>query len=297
MKTRARLLSVLILAATAGLPGLSGATPAMPGYDLLSTSPDTHFDFTTLSGGLIGDVNFQGLPLTEFTDATDTRYVLPTGGAYPHGVDTIVHRKQPGPDTGGTQGIDIELVALSLVSVAPIDIFGFFYTLYLTLDPAHIDLNTPTPGDGNPPFQTNDNTGAMTLTHDFPNNGTNRAEGTFNSFFDVFFEIRLDPTDFLAPPIAPVTGQGRVEGSGFWTHELDGALEIPGLTSNFFPTGSITGDIRTIDENEATLGLHRVQATVPEPGTLALIGLGFGVMGWGRKTISRREIFRVYNSD
>jgi hypothetical protein len=53
----------------------------------------------------------------------------PAGGACPSGVVTTVHRKQAGPDTGGTQAIDIELVALSLVSVAPVDIAGFAYNL------------------------------------------------------------------------------------------------------------------------------------------------------------------------
>lgn len=92
---------------TALLPaGLAGATPILPGHDLLATSPDTHLDFSALSAGLIGDARFRGPSLSEFTDHIDTRHVLPNGGTYPRGVDTIVRRKQArnGSDAGGASG-------------------------------------------------------------------------------------------------------------------------------------------------------------------------------------------------
>ncbi len=126
-----------------------------PGWDLLDTLPGTQFMGNPFTGVDLGSFDF-GAPIG----------VKGTGNA-----DTIVQRlaeanTEPGP---GTAGIPIELVALQLVSVNPIDPGPGLDFYYVTLQSAR----------GGPA-----STGSMAITFNDPNGGT------FDSFFNVFFDFR-----------------------------------------------------------------------------------------------------------
>jgi hypothetical protein len=97
---------VCVSAAFIGVP-LSGSTafadPIDPGFDFFLTPP----------GGAAVDLGLGPIPLV--------------GVPLPHmglGSDTVVARIDPGPPEGGTGVIDIELVALHLRSLGPIDLDG-----------------------------------------------------------------------------------------------------------------------------------------------------------------------------
>jgi hypothetical protein len=114
------LMRIGVSAALIGLP-ISGTTvfadPIGPGFDFFLTPP----------GGAAVDLGSGPIPLM--------------GIPLPHmalGSDTVVSRLDPGPPEGGTGIIDIELVALHLRSVAPVDIDGGgpipFGDLHITVD-------------------------------------------------------------------------------------------------------------------------------------------------------------------
>lgn len=94
---------VLVVAAVAIWPSATFAAAIAPGFDYFLTPP----------GGAAVDLGSGPIPLM--------------GVPLPHmalGSDTVVSRIDPGPPEGGTGIVDIELVALHLRSVAPVDIDG-----------------------------------------------------------------------------------------------------------------------------------------------------------------------------
>ena len=152
------------------------ANPISPGFDSLTTPDGTAFiDLGAFGLGPI-IVPLEGDPIPGEGDA-----------------DTIVERKI-GLGDGETGTIDIELVALSLRSVDPVNIdlsaFGgpdSIFDIFLTLDDLQNSL------------------GEMDIvTHEL-------GGGTFSSFFDVYFEITLEDInssfsitqvgyEFIGPP-------------------------------------------------------------------------------------------------
>src|SRR5206468_8322608 len=96
--------------------------------------------------------------------------------------DTIVQRQAdailPVQNTGtpSQATIPIQMVALSLQSVNPVNVGGSFFDVFVHLNPA---LSS---------------TGTMTIIHDFLDNGTAFAEGTFTSVFNPLnFTLELAP--------------------------------------------------------------------------------------------------------
>lgn len=81
----------------------------------------------------------------------------------PPGVSFILQRNNPATPTAT---IPIEIVALSLQSTNPISINNSFFDVFVTLNPNQVSAGT------------------MTIS----------SNGTFSSFFDVFFEIKLVPS-------------------------------------------------------------------------------------------------------
>jgi len=195
---------------------------------------------------------------------------VPTG---PGNSDTIVERTQDvglglgGPNTGTTP---LLMTQLELVSAVPVDFGLGVGTYYITLQ-----SNRATGGPAS--------TGTMSI---FLAGGDDlmpsTPEGTFTSFFDVFFDVRLGsaqgpiaqsgdlqlsnsggswdanpaPTDFLVPGL-----KGDVT-ANFHTNKIQ---DVDLHDMDFFPVGSVTETSGT-DTHVVT------NAQSPEPGTLALIG-------------------------
>jgi hypothetical protein len=217
-----------------------------PGWDLFQTDA---------AGTTFGGVNFGGVPLGTF-DFGGSIGVQNVGGT-----DTIVHRSDPVSEPSGST--PIEMLALQLKSVVPVD-FGLgtdFY--YITLQSAR----------GGPAT-----VGRMTINFDSPPPpALTDKQGTFSSFFDVFFDIRKGALD---GPIAVSDSLELTNSGASWAHQqIPAPLEIPGVntflngqdrSADFFPLG-------LVQEVHPTGAMHSVQTTpIPEPSTLVLIGLGCG---------------------
>jgi hypothetical protein len=238
--SRGVILGLLGLLAALGWPAVVQASNIVhTGWDLFESLPDTSF----------GGVPFNGVPLGtfDFGGAIGTKSVGNT--------DTIVQRL--GPATDASPSISTELVALHLMSAIPTD-FGLGVGTYF------ITLQSERGGPASPGRMTINGLAAEGSPH-----------GTFDSFFDVFFDIRLGALD---GPIA-LSDDLRLTSSGTpWGHlPPPGSLEIPDVNmflngtdrdQDFWPVGVIT-------EQHPTGALHIVRTTqAPEPSTLLLFGAG-----------------------
>jgi hypothetical protein len=253
------LMSMFLLTLAAGIRGVqAGPGTVALGSDYLATQPGTFFDFTTLSGGAVGLVNFQGLP---FFDNTDT----------------IVQRKADA--TIGGAAIPIQIVKLSLESTAPVNIGGSFFDVFVTLDPAHLA----------------DDTGSMAISGTTAG-GT--FTSSLNVFFDAHFVQLGNPSntmDFFAgillgnpggnwspvpPPFAvlvpgPLGDQTANLHSGLPAGEVDffPGVNVTSFITNPDGTFTVTGvQIKPFNEPKPDGGgNHRVQlATSPEPSSVVL---------------------------
>lgn len=270
---------ILVLFIMCFFPSSANALSILAGSDYLTTVPGTFFDF----GPGIGPVSMEGNPIG------------------PGNTDTIVQRKADAilPGAGSTGIIPIELVQLSLQSVDPVFVIDSFFDVFIELDPDIPSL------------------GQMTVKHDFPDNGTPDAEGTFDSFFDVFFKAEFVPTGGGGGGGGTFTIYNMIhletppEQPGLWSHEpfpnsvivegLPGDLTAnihhppdPGF-SDFFIIGSGLGPIPTfpyITEDHPVGGKHNAKNAeeippVPEPSTALLIAGGLlGLSFYGRRSRS-----------
>jgi hypothetical protein len=137
-------------------------------------------------------------------------------------------------------------------------------------------------------------TGDMTITLASPDDNTSsNPEGTFSSFFDVFFDVRLGAAN---GPIAQSGDLILTNSGALWdANPTPADLLVPGLkgdaTANihtnkiqnvdihdmdFFPVGPIT--------ETGGPDTHVVTTTqIPEPATLPLLGLAFAGVGLARR--------------
>jgi hypothetical protein len=231
----------------------------MAGSDYLQTTEGTYLDFDFPGSPVpgLGIVDFIGKPIG------------------PGNTDTIVKRLDDAdlPNNGDNGTIDIEMVALSLRSVDPVNIGGTFFDLGIVL------------ASGFPSI------GQMVITLD----DILGVSGTFESFFDVFFDVELylAGTDTL---VQTITGLDplHLQGSGQWgSNPPPGAVILPGtygdLDANlhnapdpdyydFFIEGEII-------EEHPGVGVHRAKtATIPEPNVILLFAFGlFGIAARMRK--------------
>lgn len=205
---------------------LSKAGPlVLPGYDL----------FETLSGTAFVGVPFEGVPIGTYDFGSGPQKVGTT--------DTIVQRFDPASAPSTT--IDIELVALQLKSSVPADFGLGLGTYYITLQSAR----------GGPA-----SLGAMTIN--FDPRGEVSPHGTFDSFFDVFFDIRLGDLD---GPIA-LSDDERVDSrQNPWSHDPPRPNACnPLREENLFPDEDVT--------EAGMLARHVAQmARCPDSGATCLL--------------------------
>ena len=221
-------------------------SPVLAGYDLLETDGGgpTFMDFSTGpipadffgpgSDPFIGSVQLEGDPFDSFGGFNG---LDPT--------DTIIQRLQDaGPSFPDT--IDIEIVALSLVSTAPITV-----TYNGGQNPELWDLDVDVP-EGDP----NQASGSMTVRHEGANGGTFDSylpvdpQLTFTRVSDAYTfgsiyysDITRVPIDFYsqdvpwchtANPLANPPGQIVIEKAGLTTNFFPGITCEPVTTKAFF---------------------------------------------------------------
>ena len=162
--------SLILLASPA-----SQAQEIFPGFDLFASQPGTSATFTTPFGDV--DVQFKGVPLGP-NGETDTIVRRHAGSGLPMGI-------------GDEVTVPIEIVALNLVSVAPVQIGGSMFNVTATALPSF--------------------TGSMTITKDSANGGT------FDSMLPVIAKVTFtevgNPSNMFMDQIFK-----QFNGHGVWSH-------------------------------------------------------------------------------
>lgn len=240
-KTKSIVASAIIGAITLLIQLPARADPIDPGFDLFMTVPaSTSVDLTGIGAGV---VSLAGVPIG------------------PNGLDTVVSRTagiDPFP-VGGAGVVPIELVELSLTSVAPVSIGGLFFDLVVTELPS-------------PP-------GTMTIMHEFASGGTFTAilpVAAMLTFTEVGNPLNVIPVPFF----------DIFTSSGVWSHTaaMDGhTLAYP--SGGFNPgIDPLTGG-KVLTEEEAMLAEHGVLPIMtPEPSEAMLLALGIlGIIGLKKK--------------
>ncbi len=238
-------LSAALVALSVALPGVGKAAQIVEaGFDLFRTLvPGTSFDFNTVPNPQI--VDFEGLPLGCFD--------FGSGCVNTDVTDTIVERLDTTIDIdgGGSDTIDIEIVALSLVSIAPVDLgFGAgFEDLFITLNTSSPSLQS-----------------TMTIFDDLV--AVAGREGTFDSELNFSFDVTGGVGGFYATIEQTFNSSGTS-----WRHDhqaieftIDGVNHtLHGFSHDedfFLSVGEVLHE-----------GPHPVVPT-PEPGTGLLLGVG-----------------------
>jgi hypothetical protein len=207
--------------------------------------------FTTVGTTYFNAMNWQGVPLGTYN------FGGAIGSQSVGNTDTIMQRVNAVPDGGGSTALN--LVALQLESInAP--------SLYLTLQSVHGGTAS---------------TGQATIN----------ADGTFNSFFDVWFDVRYGGLDGTIVQ----SGAMELDTSGTWSHTAPaGALKIEGV--NYLLNGTDTsadfwviGPLSHTNPDDPSHPHHDVVVTTPEPttmiaGALLLLPFGASTLRMFRKT-------------
>ena len=248
--------AIALLSVTAN----SVAEPIDPGFDLFKTKSG-QITLKNLKGNPINPLTIPlvGNPLKSnpLKGNPLTSNILPpwSGG----NTDTVIQRlgKLPAPNGGpGTGTIDTEIVALSLVSKDPVDLGkkGKFQ--------AFVTLSRTSPGE------------TIVQSHEDKTKG-----GTFDSIFDIFFQIDLIPIGGNnADPIRElVNALGSAVGSSYSHEPPPFYPTIPN-----FPAGNFFPETLGITNGVFSLLLAPAQAA-PEPLTFALFGTGLLLVGLGRR--------------
>lgn len=247
------------------LPGMGQATSAInPGFDLFTSDAGSFFTFNTVPNPQV--VNFEGAPLGSFDFGSGLVSVGST--------DTIVQRTQIANLGGGSDTIDIELVALSLISVSPVDVgFGAGFEFL------SITLNTSSP--------------SIQSTMTIFDTGEGSPHGTFDSILNLSFDVIGSIGGFYATIESTINSF-----SNAWQHDPTGIDVIDAVNhllnglnqdNDLWPTATGTGPNGNglfVEEVHPGLGVHKVFIVpVPEPTTALMMGLGLVVLGLGRRRL------------
>jgi PEP-CTERM motif len=280
---RASLIVGLLGVSLAGLVPEARGSSILAGTDYISTPAGSSFDF----GPGIGTVTFQGRFGPGVADTMITR------------LDNAIL-----PNVGDTDTVRLQMRLLELMSVAPVNIGGSFFDVFVSLDPNARSL------------------GEMTIHHEFPDDDGPAPEGTFTSMLSVHFIASFVPVlggnpteikatlDLTSLPTQwshePPPGVLLVIGPPVELCATPGAAScydpnfhvplLPGFKDFFIPGGVI--------EQHPGAGVHQgqpgnvacdpndphcnPQGVVPEPGTIVLLASGLGMIA----TRARRSIFR-----
>jgi hypothetical protein len=237
------------------------------GWDYLQTVPVTSFDFTALSGGAVGVVDFMGIPVGPGnTDTIIQRLADATinAGSAPTGLTATQIALLP-------NAIPLQITELSMESTAPVDIAGNFFDVFVTLDPANLANDT----------------GMMSIY-----GGT--TGGTFESYLNVYFEAQFhDPSNpaldfdvtptlpFVLTPIGTATWASTPPSSCIPTTEGDPADIL------HHSVCSATGLVPPQD--------FYLTGTTPEPASIWLMAaglLGIGTFMRRRRRLSSSPVSR-----
>lgn len=241
------------------LPGHAQPVGILGGADYLTTVEGTYFDF----GGPIGPVNLVGKPI----DPAALRQT-----------DTIIQRLQsidlPTPGSSGTS--DLVITDLSLQSQSPINLGGSFFDVFVELTPG------TTSG------------GQMTVTRSTLNSDPAQLYGTFDSFFDVWFDVSFTEVGGGSSFSQSLTKHFTQMGASWSSMAPAGALLVPGLPGDLMANIHSGGPAGYLDFypgpgafwHDTGGGRHGVALTIPEPDAYALLLAGLGLVGW---VASRRK--------
>ena len=227
------------------------ADPILPGFDLYETLPGSNLVFGPTSP----------IPSGFFGPGSDPFVGTVALGGLPIGpglTDTVVQRMDPGPPSGGSGPINIELVALNLVSVMPITVTFNGGSTSSTWDVA-IGLQ-PTP----------DSLGTIQVGHNDPSGGifisgllNVNLVLTFTETMSPFTMLQTNFSDTLTVPAAPAT----------WSHTAP-----PQDAHNLaFPAGNLYSG--PITASSARVNLLLGPAAVPEAGAWLMLGVAAAGVG------------------
>lgn len=244
-----RILSLRIAAVAAAFAAIAGSAPiaraaviVAPGFDLLQTVPGTN---------ILG-ADFVGVPLGSF-DFGGSVGVQPVGPT-----DTIIQRLDPVDGAGGSPVIiNVEMVALQLVTSSPTNIFGPLDTYYLTLDTTQQSL-----GQYRVHFSPDAQTFDLFFEHVYFDIRRGAIDAPVLISDDLSFEASGAPWDHL-----PLPGMILVDGAN---HFLDGSTSA----QDFFARGQIAPAA-----TESFNLILTTAAEIPAPATLALFGVGLALLG------------------
>jgi hypothetical protein len=184
------------------------------------------FDYFTTVSGVSG--TFSGT----YVDFNGGPLALTGNAVGPGNTDTIIQRLASITVDGGPGQIQVTELSLRSVDLIP----GPNVPAYVRLDPGHLA----------------DDIGTLTIS----------SNGTFTSFFDVFFEIDIGPASFF--------GQKQFSATGTWSATAPANAVDP--NGGFFPG---------VTTHTADGAQHVVQtASIPEPSTWAMLMLGFAGLGF-----------------